>query len=92
MAQPITPDDKTVRIPVKLVTMAGDELPFKGFMLVPEDRLVLLEKLATAANALMSRREEALADVNRFAMIEPALKALGDRVSELEKVWDIPLK
>ena len=91
MAQPILPTDKTFRMPVKLVSTDGNELPFEGFMLVPEDRLVLLEKVAKAARDVMVYRREAAQDPNRIGKAEGAVKALGNSVSELEKVWDIPL-
>jgi hypothetical protein len=90
MAQQILPSDKTVRIPVKLVTMAGDELPFRGFMLVPEDRMILFERLAAAARDLLARHENALKDASQGERVKTAVKALGNVMSELEKVWDIP--
>lgn len=90
MAQPTLPTDKTVRIPVKLVTTAGDELPFKGFVLIPEERLVKLEALALAAQDLVTRNREAAGDVRKAVKVEPAVKALDVAVGELQKVWDIP--
>ena len=70
--------------------MAGDELPFKGFVLIPEHRLLLLEKTAAAARDLLARHMGASKDVRQAGSVETALKALGDSVSDLEKVWDIP--
>jgi hypothetical protein len=61
MAQPILPLDKTFRMAVKLVSTDGNELPFEGFMLVPEDRLVLLEKIAAGARDLLARHIDAKA-------------------------------
>ncbi|MGO9262725.1 MAG: hypothetical protein ACLQU1_41575 [Bryobacteraceae bacterium] len=75
---------------VKLVSTDDEELPFKGFMLIPEDRLVLLEKLAAAARDLVARQRDAVQDINNVGKVESAVKALGERVSELGKVWDIP--
>jgi hypothetical protein len=39
MAQPAFPIDKKFRMGVKLVSTDGQELPFKGFVLIPEDRM-----------------------------------------------------
>ena len=91
MTQPVLPPDKTFRMRVKLVNEDGDHVPFKGgFVLVPEDRLVLLEKLATAARDVVARNRDAMQDVNQIGKVTTAVKALDDRVGELEKVWDIP--
>jgi hypothetical protein len=75
---------------VKLVSTDGNELPFKGFVLIPEDRLAPLERIAAAARDLVARQKEAVHNVSRLGDVEPALKTLGQRVGELEKVWDIP--
>jgi hypothetical protein len=76
---------------VKLVNEDGEHLPFKGgFVLVPEDRLVLFEKIATAARSLLSRHEDVVRDASQLGRVEPALRALGEKVSELERVWEIP--
>ena len=48
MAQPTLPPDKTFRMVVKLVSTDGIDLPFKGFGLVPEERLNLLERVSAA--------------------------------------------
>jgi hypothetical protein len=91
MAQPILPIDKTFRMPVKLVSTDGNELPFEGFMLVPEERLVLLENVAKAAQNLIARHTEQMQDANKIGKVEGALKALDKSVSELGRAWDIPL-
>ena len=75
---------------VKLVSTDGIDLPFKGFMLVPEGRLILLEKVAAAARDLLTRHRDASTDVSKGFKIESAVKALGNTVGALEKVWDIP--
>ncbi len=90
MTQPTNLPDSTFRMRVKLVSTDDEELPFKGFMLIPEDRLVLLEKLAAAARDLVARQRDAVQDINNVGKVESAVKALGERVSELGKVWDIP--
>ena len=90
MAQPTLPPDKTFRMVVKIVSTDGNELPFKGFVLIPEDRLAPLEKIAVAARDLVARQNDAVQNVNRLAAVENPRKALADGVSELEKVWDIP--
>jgi hypothetical protein len=90
MTQPILPPDKTFRMVVKLVSSDGIELPFKGFVLVPEDRLVLLERVAAAARDLVARSRGALQNVSQSTNVKPAVDVLGDRLSELEKVWDMP--
>jgi hypothetical protein len=142
MAQPTLPPDKTFRMVVKLVSTDGNELPFKGFVLIPEDRLIVFEGIAVAARDLLATQNtgkdegqvafdmdklmsdsaaveaaQTLAlklsdgDLSHPAALEAAhklalklsdgntvhstlsaaaVKALGDWVSELEKVWDIP--
>jgi chromosome segregation ATPase len=90
MAERILPTDKTVRIPVRFVTVDGDLLPFKGFMLVPEDRLVLLEKVATAAQDLVAAQEKAVKNASQGFSAESAAKVLSERVRDLTKLWDIP--
>jgi len=90
MTQPTLPPDKTFRMVVKIVSTDGNELPFKGFVLIPEDRLAPLEKIAVAARDLVARQNDAVQNVNRLAAVENPRKALADGVSELEKVWDIP--
>lgn len=86
MAQPTLPPDKTFRMVVKLVSTDGIDLPFKGFGLVPEERLNLLERVSAAARDV----GDVARDVNRTLLLPQMLKNLGDRVSELEKIWDIP--
>ena len=88
--QPPLPIDKTFRMAVKLVSTEGNVLPFEGFVLVPEARLDLLEKVARAARDFMARQTEAVQNPNRMGAAETARKALVDRLGELEKVWDIP--
>ena len=90
MAQPTLPPDKTFRMVVKLVSTDGNELPFKGFVLIPEGRLASFENVALAARYLLARHIDALKDASQGDKVQTALVALGDRVSELEKVWDIP--
>lgn len=89
MPEQITRSEKTFRMQVKLVSTDGVELPLNGFALIPEERLVLLEKLAVAAKSLLTSHKEAVADVNKGQQVADALKAVGERVSELEKIWDI---
>ena len=86
MTQPVLPVDKTFRLVVRLVSTDGIELPFKGFALVPEDALVAFENVAKAARYVA----DVAADVNRPLHLKPAVTTLGVRMSELEKVWDIP--
>jgi hypothetical protein len=71
---------------VKLVSTDGNELPFKGFVLIPEDRLATFEKVASASRKL----GDVMREGNRNFNAQAAMKALDDAVSELEKVWDIP--
>jgi hypothetical protein len=90
MTQSVLPPDKTFRMAVKLVSTDGNVLPFEGFMLVPEGRLVLLEKLATTARTLGVRSQEAAQHPEQGFLVETSVKDLRTLVSELEKVWDIP--
>jgi hypothetical protein len=87
MAQPTFPIDKTFRMSVKLVSTDGNELPFKGFMLVPEDRLVCFENVAKAARNLMARHTEQQQNATRIGTVEGALKDLDASLSELGKTW-----
>jgi len=65
-------------------------MPFKGFVLIPEDRMAPFEKIATAARNLLARQEDAVQNQNLLSALEAAHKTLADGVRELEKVWDIP--
>jgi hypothetical protein len=85
MDQSALPIDKQFRMSVKLVSTDGDELPFKGFALVPEGRLALLENLAASARDLLYHHR-----AKEGFKVGAAIKALGARLSELQKVWDIP--
>lgn len=90
MAQPTLPTDKTVRVPVKLVTTAGDELPFHGFALIPEDRLSALEKVAVASKDLVAAKKEATANPIMSFKVEAAVQALDKAVDALQDLWEIP--
>ena len=90
MTQPTDLTNRDFRLRVKLVSTDGEELPFKGFMLVPEDRLVQLEKLASAAQHLKEVRQLVSMDANQGGKLESAVKALDERLAELAKLWDIP--
>lgn len=90
MPEQITPSEKTLRMPVKLVSTDGVELPLKGFVLIPEERLVLLEKLAVTARNLVSSHGKATLDLQEAQKAGEAVTVLGDWVGELEKIWDIP--
>jgi hypothetical protein len=57
MTQPILPTDKTIQMGVKLVSMDGIELPFKPFVLIPQDQFVLCEKLVVAARNVAVRHK-----------------------------------
>jgi hypothetical protein len=88
MTQPALPTDKTFHMAVELVSTDGKKLPFKGFVLIPEDRWVLIEKLAAAAQDVVARNRDAFQNPTRN--VQTAVLALDNVVSELEKVWDIP--
>jgi hypothetical protein len=91
MTQPTLPTDKTIRMEVKLVGTDGVEIPFKGVMLVPEDRLVLFEKVAAAARTLLTRNRTALeTQQDPFGTVKEGFKTLDDAVTALEKLWVIP--
>jgi hypothetical protein len=89
MAQTL-PTGKAVRIPVKLVSTAGDELPFEGLVLIPEDRLILFEKLAKAARDLVEGAQAAAQNPAHVVRVERAKNAIGEIVPSLQKLWDIP--
>lgn len=87
----MTPEDKTFRVPVKLVsTVDGAELPFKGLMLVPEDRLGLLEQIAVAARDLTLAQKESARAGYESKGVAPALKSLSASTEALSKIWEIP--
>ena len=88
MTQPILPTDKTFHMAVELVSTDGKKLPFLGFVLIPEDRWALIERLAAAAQDVVVGHRDAFHNPN--ISVKPAVDTLGAVVSELEKVWDIP--
>ena len=90
MTQPALPVDKTFRMIVKLVSTDGIELPFKGFALVPEDRLVSFERVAAAARDLVVANRKFMKNPFDDKDVKTAVETLNTRVDELEKVWDTP--
>jgi hypothetical protein len=78
MAQPALPPDKTFRMVVKLVSTDGNELPFPGFVLIPEDRLVPLEKIAIAARDILAtqstRRDGGLVNFDMHKLMSDPAK------------------
>ena len=90
MTQPVLPVDKTFRMVVKLVSTDGIELPFKGFALVPEDRLISFERVAAAARGLVVANRKFAKNPLETQDVKKAVKALEAGVYELEKVWDTP--
>jgi hypothetical protein len=93
MAQQILPTDKTIHMGVKLVSTDGIDLPFKPFVLIPQDWFVLFESLATAARHLLARYDDYQSSASsgipnqKSDEFTSALTALRKRVGELEKVW-----
>ncbi len=84
--QTLIPIDKTLRMTVKLVTLEGDELPLKGLMLVSEERLILLEKLAADALELILCHEAVLHDISKGPMLEKALQSLRSNVNHFQQL------
>jgi hypothetical protein len=87
MAQSELSVDKTYRMPVKLVGTEGQDLQLEGFMLVPESRLILFERIAVAARNYMAARIEFPSNPSRVNRTVDALEA---GLTELRKIWDIP--
>ena len=52
MAQPILPTEKKIHMGVKLVSTDGIDLPFKPFVLIPEDQFALFESWLWTAKAV----------------------------------------
>jgi hypothetical protein len=75
---------------VKLVSTDGTELSFQGIGLVPEGRLVPLEKVAAAAKVLAASHQTMTDHTYELGTVEKDFKALRHWLSELEKVWVIP--
>jgi hypothetical protein len=86
---PINPDEKTFRVPVKLVSaIDGVELPLGLFAMIPEPRLRLLENIAIEARNLLEAHEEAKGKVGVYPRVEGALMRLDSNTKELAEIWE----